>query len=151
MSDILFGRIILERKSELMNRLKGYRVIINGAEQDKKISNGSSEEYAATGGSTEVVCKVNWCSSNSFLVDVKPGETVYLKVASGMKYFWIMYAFLMFTLLGRVIFKKQMTTELSIVMIGIALAVMCYFLFYITIGRKQYLKIVKDDNNIFAQ
>jgi hypothetical protein len=81
------GRIILERKSQYLNRLKSYRVLINGKEQEKKISNGSSEEFETTDGTNVITCKVNWCSSNDFSFDVKPGETVYLKVASGMKYF----------------------------------------------------------------
>ena len=147
----LFGRIILERKNQWMNRLKGYKVEINGAEQDKKITNGSSEEYEAPGGTNVVVCKVNWCSSNSLSFDIKPGETVYLKVASGMKYFWIMYALLMATLFGRIFFKQVMTPQIRIAEIAIAAIVVLYFLFYLTIGRKQYLKIEKDTNNIFAK
>ena len=147
----LFGRIILERKNQWMNRLKGYKVEINGAEQDKKITNGSSEEYEAPGGTNVVVCKVNWCSSNSLSFDIKSGETVYLKVASGIKYFWVVYGFLMLALLGRTLFKRQMTPQLNVVMVSVSIVVMLYFLYYLTIGRKQYLKIEKDTNNIFAK
>lgn len=147
----LFGRIILERKSEWMNRLKGYKVEVNGTVQEKKIMNGASEEYEVPGGTNVIVCKVNWCRSNSFSFDVKPGETIYLKVASGMKYFWVAYVLLLLMIVGRNFAKQYMTPEMNIAFIVIAVAVLCYFLFYITIGRDKYLKIEKDKDNIFAK
>ena len=147
----LFGRVILERKSEWLNRLKGYKVELNGEAQEKKIMNGSSEEYEVPAGANAIVCKVNWCRSNSFAFDIKAGETIYLKVASGMKYFWVVYFFLLAILFGRTFFKQHLTPELNIAIIAIFVAVLCYFLFYITVGRNKYLKIEKDSNNIFAK
>jgi hypothetical protein len=145
----LFGRIILERKSEFLNRLKNYRVNINGTEQGK-ISNGSSAEYEVPGGNNMITCKVNWCGSNTFTVDIKPGETVYLKVASGMKYFWAVYIPFVAVILGRLLFKSQITPPIDITIAVISGIVMLYFLYYITIGRKQYLKVERDSKNIFA-
>jgi hypothetical protein len=145
----LFGRVILERKSQWMNRLKNYAVDINGATQGK-ISNGSTEEYEVPGGNNVITCKVNWCSSNAFAIDIKSGETVYLKVASGMKYFWAVYIPFVVVIIGRFLFKSQITPAVNIAIGIISGIVMLYFLYYITIGRKQYLKIEKDIKNIFA-
>jgi hypothetical protein len=113
--------------------------------------NGSSEEYQVPAGANTVVCKVNWCRSNAFAVDIKAGETVYLKVASGMKYFWVMYLLLLVVLFGRTFFKQHLTPELNVAVIAISIVVLCYFLFYITIGRDKYLRIAEDSNNIFAK
>lgn len=147
----LFGRVILERKNEWMNRLKGYKVEINGTAQEKKIMNGNSEEYEVPGGTNTIACKVNWCGSNTYSFDVKPGETVYLKVTSGMKYFWFTYAVLMVLLLGRTFFKQLLTPQLNIVFIAVSIFVLAYFLFYLTIGRNKYLVIKEDKDNIFAK
>ncbi|GAB2822159.1 hypothetical protein [Ferruginibacter profundus] len=147
----LFGRIVLERKSEFLNRLKGYGVEINGAMQEKKITNGSSEEYEVPGGANVITCKVNWCSSMPLTVDIKPGETVYLKVASGMKYFWAVYGVFLVALLGRLFLREKMTPEMNMAALAIFLVVIIYFGYYLTLGRKHYLKVEQDVNNIFAK
>ena len=147
----LFGRIILERKSQWMNRLKNYKVEINGTEQEKRIANGSSEEFEVPGGSNEIVCKVNWCSSNTFSFTVNPGKTVYLKVGSGMKYFWIVYTIFFASIVSRVMFKTKITKEVNLIFGAILIICFVYFLYYISLGRKQYLKIEEDENNIFAK
>lgn len=147
----IFGRVVLERKSEWLNRLKGYKVELNGTAQEKKIMNGTSEEYQVPGGSNTIVCKVNWCSSNTYSFDARPGETVYLKVASGMKYFWVTYAVLMALLIGRTFLKHHLPPQSNIVMIVVSVFVLAYFLYYLTIGRSKYLIIKKDEDNIFAK
>jgi len=147
----LFGRIVLERESSFLNRLKGFKVVINDAVQEKKIMNGSSEEFQVPGGTNTIVCKVNWCRSNTFSFNVKAGETVYLKVSSGMKYFWVAYAILMVLLLGRTFIKQHVNFEMNIVVIVISFAVLGYFLFYTVIRRDKYLKIEEDQNSIFAK
>lgn len=147
----LFGRVILERKSEWMNRLKGYKVEINGTAQEKKIMNGNSEEYEVPGGTNTITCKVNWCGSNTYSFDVKPGETVYLKVATGMKYFWIAYAVLMLSLFGRIFLKELHNPQVNIAFIVISIFVLLYFLFYLTVGRNKSLEIKEDKDNIFAK
>jgi len=148
MSEV-FGRIILERKSQWLNRLKSYRVEIDGTEAGK-VSNGTAEEFEVPGGNHTIACKVNWCSSNNYDFEVKPGETVYLNVKSGMKYFWPVYAVFFSTLLVRILYKKKLSEQFNWVISGIMFACALYFLYFITIGRKQYLKVEKDTKNIFA-
>ena len=149
MSDV-FGRIILERKSQLLNRLKSYRVEINGVEQGR-IRNGSTEEYEVPGGINEIICKINWCSSNSFSVNIKSGETVYLKTGSGIKYFWAVYSIFLIAIIWKGILKFKMTPEMNKILIGVEIILLLYFIYYLTIGRKRYLKIEEDIHNIFAK
>ncbi len=150
MSEV-FGRIILERKSQFLNRLKGYKVMINGLEQGV-IRNGKTEEYEMPAGPNEITCRVNWCRSNSFMVDVKAGEAVYLKVGSGMKYFWPVYILVLIVLLlrfARFTFTayQQEVHIASLVILGLACL---YYLYYLTIGRNNYLCIGPDTKNVFA-
>lgn len=147
----LFGRIILERKSEWRNRMRGYKVVINGTEEEKKIMNGDSEEYSVPAGANSIACKVDWCSSNTLDINVSAGETVYLKVGSGMKYFWAAYVLLMVMLFGRSFFKGVLPESYKYVAIGAAVLVICYFLYYITLGRHKYLLLREDAKNIFAE
>jgi hypothetical protein len=145
----VFGRVILERKSQWLNRLKNYRVEIDGNETGK-ISNAAAEEYQLPGGNHSITCKVNWCSSNNCDIEVRPGETVYLTVKSGMKYFWPVYAVFFFVLLLKSLFKKSFPEELDWVRWVVMLACALYSLYYLTFGRKQYLIVEEDTKNIFA-
>ncbi len=149
MSEV-FGRVILSRKSDLLNRARGYKVLLNGTALDKKISNGSSEEYEVPGGNNKILCKINWCSSNDFSFDIKSGETVYLKVSSGIKYFWPVYILFIVGILWRYFFKEYITKEINWVIGPVYAACLFYIGYYLTFGRKKYLKIEPDTKNIFA-
>jgi len=149
MSEV-FGRVILERKNEWLNRLKAYRVELNGTEIGR-ISNGKSEEYQVPAGTNSIECKVNWCGSTPLNLDIKPGETIYLKVGSGMKFFWAIYAVFIVAILGRLLLREKMTPEMNIAAMAIFVVVLVYFGYYITFGRKHYLKVEEDVNNVFAK
>ncbi|MBS1511407.1 MAG: hypothetical protein JST86_11240 [Bacteroidetes bacterium] len=146
----LFGRVILERKGEWRNRMRGYKVVINGSQQEKKIMNGTSEEYEVPSGSNTIVCKVDWCGSNVYTFDIKAGETVYLKVKSGMKYFWVAYICLILMIVVTRFLKNEMPFWVQASAIAMGIAVLCYFLYFITFGRNSYLHVGKDEKNIFA-
>ncbi len=150
MSEV-FGYIILERKSQFLNRLKNYRVFINGAEQGR-IGNGKTEEYEVPAGENTITCKVNWCSSNDYIVSANPGKKIFLKVGSGMKYFWPIYIVLLVTIIARLFTRTDpvLRQNFNIIFLCVLIPVSCYYLYYITIGRNAYLKIEEDVDNIFA-
>ncbi len=151
MSEV-FGHIILERKSQFLNRLKNYRVIINGTEQGR-IGNGKTEEYEVPAGENTITCKVNWCSSNDYIVNVQPGKKAFLKVGSGIKYFWPVYIVLLITIIARFFMRTdtELRQKFNLISIFVLIPVVCYFLYYITISRRAYLKIEDDVDNIFAK
>jgi len=146
------SKIILTRKAEWLNRFRAYRVFIDGIESGKVI-NGSSEEFITDAGIHTVQCKVNWYGSREFEVQIKPGETSYLLVRSGMKFFWIFYILLIgglgFNLFYRFarLQKPAYTTNIELALI---LPAILYLLYYLTFGRKDYLIVSKDTKNIFA-
>ena len=151
MSEV-FGKIILERESQFMNRLKSYKVFINDTQQNT-IGNGKTEEYQVPAGQNKIVCKVNWCSSNELAISVNPGEKVFLKVSSGVRFFWPVYTILMIAILTRVFInrKQEMGGMINIISLFIISLSALYYLYYITIGRKSYLDLEVDVNNIFSK
>lgn len=149
MSEI-FGRIILVRKRAWRSRMRNYKVIINGVQQGE-IGNGNTEEFEVPAGSNEIHCSINWLSSNSYTADIRPGEVVYLKVVSGIKYFWIAYGITIFFLVGRLFYRDRLKLDGNPIMAILLILVLCYYLYYLTIGRKSYLKIEEDSSSVFAK
>src|SRR5258706_12581275 len=145
-------KIIITRKAEWLNRLRAYRVFIDGIESGK-VSNGASEEFITDAGLHKIQCKVNWYGSREFEVQTKPGEVSYLLVKSGMKFFWIFYILLIaglgFNLFYRFshIQKPGYTTNVELALI---LPAILYLLYYLTFGRKDYLIVSMDTKNVFA-
>ena len=144
-------KIILSRPSQLMNRIRGYKVLING-QQVGVIKNGATEEYVVEPGNNSIECKLDWCGSRSLPVNLQAGETIYLKVSSGMK----LYYFIILLLAGEVFLsfyyqgKPDKPSWVNPVIIGSLGIIIVYFLYYLTIGRKDYLIVEKDTKNVFA-
>lgn len=144
-------KIIISRSSEWMNRMRSFKVFING-NQEGTLKNGGSEEFSVLPGTISVQCKVDWYSSKPFSIDVKEGETAYLRVSSGMKYYWpffisiIVGVFLVFYYKG----KPDKPEWVNIVPFFLLIPGVLYSLYYTTIGRKNYLVLQKDSKNVFA-
>lgn len=144
-------KIIISRSSEWMNRLRSFKVLINGGEVGI-LKNGATEEFSVLPGTNSVQCKVDWYSSRPFSVDIKEGETVYLRVKSGMKYYWpsfiaiLVGVFVVFYYKGR----PDKPEWVDIVPFVLLIPGVLYSLYYTTIGRKNYLVVQKDSKNVFA-
>lgn len=144
-------KVIVSRSLEWMNKLRAYKVVINGTEAGS-LKNGASEEFAVQPGANSIQCKVDWCSSQPFTVDVKEGETVYLRVRSGMTLYWPFFiailagVFLVFYYRGHAD-KPSWVTPVSFVLL---IPGILYTLYYTTLGRKKYLLLGKDTKNVFA-
>ncbi|MBS1919519.1 MAG: hypothetical protein JST17_04620 [Bacteroidetes bacterium] len=144
-------KIIIRRSSEWMNRLRNFKVIINGTEAGS-LKNGATEEFSVEPGSNSIQCKVDWYSSKPFTIEVKEGETLYLRVGSGMKLYWpffiaiIVGVFLVFHYKGKPE-RPEWLTPVTIVLLAPGVL---YSLYYTTIGRKNYLVVQKDTKNVFA-
>ena len=144
-------KIILTRPSQWMNRIRGYKVLING-QQVGVIKNGATEEYLVEPGTNSVECKVSWCSSRTLPVNIQSGETTYLKVSNGMKLYYLMVlllageVFLNFYYRG----NPDKPSWFEPVTMGLIIIVFAYLLYYLTFGRKDYLLLEKDTKNVFA-
>ena len=145
-------KIILSRPNEWLNRARSYRVIIDDHDAGA-IKNGSSEEFLLSPGKHQVQCKLAWYSSAVLPVDINQDEIAYLVVSNGMKYYWPSFILLLLGVLLNLSFvrnqfqKPLWVTALQLVLI---LPTLLYMFYYMTAGRKNYLRLEEDKDNIFV-
>lgn len=146
------NKIIINRKSEWRNRNRGFQVFIDGKEVGK-ITNGSSEEYQAEPGTHTIQCKIAWCSSPAITIVVKDGENSFVTVGSAMKFYNIgMVLALLVIVAGFGIpsfLHVPLPAYFGTVQLAVFLPFLAYLLYYQTLGRKNYITITEDANNIF--
>jgi hypothetical protein len=145
-------KLVLNRKSEWLNRARPYKVIIDG-EQVGKISSGKVEEFELSQINQTVECKVDWCYSNKYELTAADGDTVYLQVKSGMKAFWIIYVLLLGYIIVSFIAPGFINSlgNVGMVIRAIVLGIPFFYLaYYLTLGRRNYLSLEKDPTNVFA-
>jgi hypothetical protein len=142
--------IIIRRSSEWMNRARSFKVLIDGNETGR-IANGGTEEYRVEPGKHKVYCKIDWCSSREYEMELKEGESVRLFVRSGMKYYWhlaLPVIFLFSLYLYYTIQDSKKPMWLLYAMIGLGLPAAGYFLYYTLISKKDYLLLTKEENTV---
>jgi len=83
--------IRLKRTSEYNNRMRDYKIFIDG-QQVGRIANGETKDFPATQGQHTVTAKIDWCSSPEILVDINENQTKNLKVG-GFRYGQILVSF----------------------------------------------------------
>jgi len=145
-------KIILTRHSAWMNRLRSYTVYIDNREAGS-IRNGSSEEFSIAPGAHQVQCKMAWYSSQPFTVNVDENKIEYLVVKSGIKYYWLMFVLLLTGLLINAFHQsrgEERPMWIFVLQFALILPALCYMLYYLTVGRKNYLLIEEDKENIFS-
>jgi hypothetical protein len=146
------ARIIINRSSEWMNRVRAFKVFIDG-EQVGTIKNGGAEEFKIDPGVHTVVCKVDWCSSQELGIVVSDGETEYLKVSNGMKYYYYLVIPMVVVLAYNfyiVMARAARPIWFSWVMALTVLPVLTYLFYYLTVGRKSYLLLQKDEKGFLG-
>jgi Protein of unknown function (DUF2846) len=145
--------ININRIGEWMNRARAFKVFIDG-QQVGTISNGTQASFPVAPGTHKVECKVDWCSSREFEVKAAAGETVYLQVQSGMKYYWqvitpmLIMVFLNFYF---VVSKIKKPFWFDILLGLICLPAAGYLLYYTAFSRKDYLLISYDSKSILGK
>ena len=147
------SRIVLTRSSEWMNRARRLRVYING-EKAGTIGNANTEEFKVQPGQHSVSCKVDWCSSRDFEVHLEAEQTVYLQVRSGMKHYWYFAVPLLGVLAINLFYlftQPSRPVWLDFLLPAMALPLLLYIFYFISIGRKDYLVISNDDKTLFGK
>ena len=145
-------KIILNRQSNIMNRFRAYSVFING-EQVGLIKSGNTLEFLVKPGANSVECKIDWRGSKAFPLNLKEGEISYLRVRNGMRFFYLLIVIIAIVLFLAFYYKEspERPTWLTSINFEVFVLTILYALYYLTIGRKNYLKIEKDTKNIFAK
>ncbi|HSU26781.1 MAG TPA: hypothetical protein VLJ68_00245 [Chitinophagaceae bacterium] len=145
-------KIIVRRKGEWMNRLKSYKVSIDGNIAGS-VSNGNAEEFAVEPGLHKIRCKVNWCGSEELSIDLREGEKAYLEVKSGMKYYYVLAIPVLAVILYKLYLKIagiKAPDYIYYAILVLAIPVFAYLIYYLTAGRNKYLSLGKDSGGLFA-
>ena len=144
-------KIILNRESEWMNKARGIKFFLDDVELGK-VADGSSAEYLVEPGIHTMQCKIDWCSSGELKLQLNEGETKFLKIRSGMKYYSFGSILVILILLtGIFLDLAHITRPEYFIWLQVALILpsVFYLLYYLTIGRKKYLLLQEDNDNIF--
>jgi hypothetical protein len=146
------AKIIINRKGQYRNRMRAIRVVIDGNEVGT-VKNDSSEEFTVEPGKHTVQCKIDWCGSQVFEVDVKADEVKMLKLQSGMKYYSAMSFTVILIIVVSFLYRKALHRDLpdwwyyfEMSLFGI---ILLYLAYYFTLGRYKYLSIGEDKDTIF--
>jgi len=144
-------KIIINRKSEWLNRLRSFKIFIDDAEVGA-VKNGSSEEFVVVPGVHSVYLKFSFYKSEPLTITVNDNETKFLLAHNGMKYFWALYILLLLALFLKPLIRNveiDISTWFPFLQIGLIMPLVFYALYYLTIGRKKYLLLEEDHDNIF--
>lgn len=145
------NKIIINRKSEWPNRAFGFRVLIDGKEVGM-IANGGSEEYLLEPGAYKLQCKIDWGSSPELELTLAEGETRFIQVGSGMKYYSLFTVLMTLVLLsGPVIRYMHLSVpeDFTYLQLAILVPFLLYYVYYLSIGRGRYLLLKEDTTNVF--
>jgi len=146
------GKIILTRPSAWMNRFRPYSVFIDDVHA-ANLKNGSSEEFILPPGMHSVQCKIAWYSSTVYTVSIDQGSVEYLLVKSGVRYYALMLLSLFAGVIINLVYSHILMERpfgIFVLQLALILPALLYMLYYMTVGKKNYLVIEVDKDNFFA-
>lgn len=138
------GKLIINRKKEWANRLKAYNLFIDG-KQVGQIKNGEIKEFEIEDGAHQLEIQMGLCGSGVYNFEMLDGKNKMYQV-SGFKHInWVNPLLGLTTVLAityrRMAEKGVVNDEYGIFIIMPLVPLLLYFLYYITLGRKKYLRI----------
>lgn len=131
--------IVINRTSEYINRLRDYGVYIDGRKVGT-IANGETKEFNLSSGHHSVFAKIDWCTSPTLSVNISDVDTKYLKVGGFKNAKWLMPISLILIVLSYVAYRFFDFEYL----IYLGVPVFLIMVYYMTIGRKQYLTLTEN-------
>lgn len=134
--------IRLKRTSEYNNRMRDYKIFIDG-QQVGTIANGETKDFPTTVGQHIVTAKVDWCSSPDISVDINDNQTKNLKVGGFRNGQFLMPIGLGLIVL-HFILSKFADFDYTIFLVAPLFLLLVY---YLTIGRKNYLTLEEINEN----
>lgn len=130
------ARIVIVRPNEYMNRFRGFSLYLNGQKLGD-IFNDEKEEFEVPEGDHELVAKIDWCSSPAINFNISGNDTQTFTVG-GFRHSKLILPISVALVFLRVIMSVFFHIQLSIFFI---LPLLLLLVFYISIGRRQYLTL----------
>jgi hypothetical protein len=134
--------IRLKRTSEYNNRMRDYKIFIDG-QQVGTIANGEIKDFPTTVGQHIVTAKVDWCSSPDISIDINDNQIKNLKVGGFRNGQFLMPIGLGLIIL-HFILSKFAYFDYTIFLVAPLFLLLVY---YLTIGRKKYLTLIENNEN----
>ena len=130
------AKLIIIRNSEYVNRLRTYRIYLDGVKLGN-VANGDSKEFEVPAGEHQVWAKIGWCSSPTISFEVKEqqAKTYQIGVFPGAN--WLVWVSIGILILH---FFLSLTIHFSYAIYLLAPLFLVLF-YYMSIGRKKYLCI----------
>lgn len=132
--------LTIHRVSQWANRFRGINLYANG-EKLGVIADGNTLNFELTEGTHTIQARIDWCSSPEVEVELKKGKVQTLQLSGLKTNRWgnILAA----VLLAGVFFVPEIEAHTPLV-IGVIAILASPMLYYLTLGRKKYLKLKKD-------
>jgi hypothetical protein len=125
----------IKRTNDYVNYLRDYRLFIDG-QKIGTIGNNQTKEFEIPIGQHSLIAKIDWCSSPEFSFEVSDRESKVVLLGGIRSWRWVMPLITMFVALALIL--KDVSYYISTVLVLIPFL---YILYYLTIGRKNYLTI----------
>lgn len=134
------AKLIIHRPSEWFNRLRDIGIYVDGQKLGS-IANADSLSLELEPGSHEVQAKIDWCSSLPERVKLTNEKATHLRV-TGFRHSkrlmpWSFGLLLVIWLAGSIWNLPHYFPLFLLIPVGI------YLLYYLTLARKQYLKLIE--------
>jgi hypothetical protein len=85
-------------------------------------------------------------------LELKEGETKFLKTGSAMKFYTVGYVILLLIIISPFIFRKlniELPANYSIIQAAFVIPYLLYIVYYLTLAKNRYAFLVEDKDNFF--
>ncbi len=114
------GTLILVRPKQWCDRLRNYRILVDGAEVGR-LAPGAELRVELPEGEREIVAKIDWARSNRLRLDIRAGEATELEVGANAQG-WLLVAGIYFATIGfwQYLYLRHRVTGFPVVTGGMA-------------------------------
>jgi len=135
------AKLIITRKSEFINSFKDYNIYLNGDEIGS-ISSGETKEFIIPEGTNILKAKNDWYGSKELEINTSNEEAKLVSI-SGLRPAKIMIFFISFIIVIPILFREFIRNHdfLKYTFIVLSIIVLFAIIYYLTIGRNNYLEI----------
>ncbi len=148
------ANIRLARTDEYINRFREYGIYIDGTKAGV-IRNGETKDFEVTPGTHTIYAKIDWCYSPSRSFTISDREPVNFSTGSSLGFGplarsskWIGYVFAGILLLHVVLSATIHFNDLLYYLFPLTLPLFLVMVYYFSIGRKKYLRLIETPEHI---
>lgn len=133
-------KITIVRDSEFMNLFREYHILLNG-KPVKRIGRDQTVELAPEPGSVEIRGKVDWCESNRLPLNLSANDEVKIQLSAHPILKLINYLGMINLIPIAILF--MLNSPLINLFFYLQIAFFAGLLYFVSIGRKNYLRAVQ--------